>query len=246
MPALWLRHGLAEARGNPSSWPARRGSLLAQLEALRGEADSLAHTGEGASDPALARSTLARILSAPEFKRMAHDSAMASLRQRFTRWLVRMWERLGATAPGQRGTALAFAWIAASLALIVLTIWLVRVMLRPDRHGRFPLTPPPFRRRSAGAWARAAARAADPREVSRCAFHATVCSLEEEGTWRPDDARTPREYLRLLPDDHRRRRLLVEVTRRFEEIWYAGRDANEQDRQSSLARLKELGCLPAD
>ena len=46
---------------------------------------------------------------------------------------------------------------------------------------------------------------------------AVISRLEEEGAWRLDDTRTPREYLRLLPADHRRRRVaryhreLVEV-----------------------------------
>jgi hypothetical protein len=243
MPASWLRHGLDAARRDPGSWPTRRGSLLAQLEALSVEAESLRELSR-AADPGSARAVLTRVLAGPEFRRMAKESAFATLRQRFTGWLMRIWERLGGTALGSRDTAVVFAWVASGLALIALATWLVRLTMRPETHRRFPIAGPASRRRSARAWARAAAGAADPREVSRCTFHATVCSLEEDGTWHPDDTRTPREYLGLLPHDHRRRGVLVDVTRRFEEIWYAGRTADERDRQSSLARLRELGCLP--
>jgi hypothetical protein len=73
-----------------------------------------------------------------------------------------------------------------------------------------------------------------------------LSSLEEEGALRGDETRTPREFLRLLPETHRRRGLLADVTRRFEEIWYGARHPTEEDRRSLLARLEELGCLPVE
>jgi hypothetical protein len=248
MPAIWLRQEIDAARLNPSAWPSKRFSLLAQLAALKIEAESLAalHASPRVPDPAVARTALTGVLARPDFRRMAQQSAMSSLRQRISQWLLRIWDRLGGKALGRRGTALVFAWIAALLALGVLTAWLVQLIMRPDRHGRLALTAPSARRRSARAWARDAMQAADPREAARCAYRAAVCRFEEDGAWRPDDTRTPREYLRLLSPDHRGRGLLADVTRRFEEIWYGAREATEDDRQSLLARLRELGCLPAE
>jgi hypothetical protein len=249
LPARWLEHALREARRDPASWPSRRASILAQLHALKLEAGSLADArtaGRPAADISTARASLARVLAAPEFKRMARQSAMSRLRQRVSDWLLRMWERLGGGRLGRRGTAMAFAWIAALLALGTLSVWLVRLIMRPDHAQRLPLTPPPPRRRSARLWARDALAAVDAREAARCAYRAAVSALEEEGAWRPDDTRTPREHLRQLAADHRQRRLLVDVTQRFEEIWYGARDATEEDRRSLLGRLRELGCLPAD
>ena len=147
---------------------------------------------------------------------------------------------------GRRGTAIAFAWIAVLVALAMLTSWLMRVILRSSQSERVGLTPAPSKRRSARAWARDATTAADPREAMRHAYRALICGLEEEGAWRLDDARTPREYLRLLPADHRRRGPAADVIRRFEEVWFAARVATEDDRAAVVARLKELGCLPAD
>jgi hypothetical protein len=72
-----------------------------------------------------------------------------------------------------------------------------------------------------------------------------VAGLEEEGTWRRDDALTPREYTRLLAAGHRRRALFTDISRRFEEVWFAARTATDDDRSAVMARLKELGCLPA-
>ena len=248
VPAAWLRRALDEARRNPSTWPAERSRLLTQIEALQSEAAAFdAPPADGAVPNALAaRAALASVLSAAEFKQLHQQSAMALLRQRLSEWLLRIWQRVGGASLGRRGTAIAFAFIAALVTLAVLTTWVVRLVLRPSRDRRFSLTAPPARRRSARAWARDALKAGDPREAIRCAYRATVCRLEEEGAWRSDETRTPREYLRLLPADHRRRRLVSDVTRRFEEIWYAARDATDDDRAAVLARLEELGCLPAD
>jgi hypothetical protein len=171
---------------------------------------------------------------------------MSRLRQQATAWLLRMWERLGGGRLGRRGTAVLFAWTTALLALGVLTTWLVRLVLRSDHHRRLALTAPPATHWTARRWARAAMTASDPREAARCAYRAIVCRLEEEGVWRVDDTRTPREYLRILPRDHRRLGLLRDVTRQFEEIWYGARSASEDDRRTWLARLREVGCLPAD
>jgi hypothetical protein len=248
LPALWLSHAIREARRNPATWPSRRTNILAKLNALKIEAQSLAAArapGRSPAELSTARATLARVLARPEFKRMAQQSAVSRLRQRFSEWLLRMWDRLGGGRLGRRGTAIVFAWVAALLALGALSVWLIRLITRSDNTRRLTLTAPPARRRSARLWARDALAAADPREAARCAYRAAVSALEEEGAWRPDDTRTPREYLRLLPQQHRRQGLLADVTRRFEEIWYGARAATEEDRRSLLGRLKELGCLPA-
>jgi hypothetical protein len=248
VPAGWLEQEIGAARRAPSQWPSKRSALLARLTALKGEAEAFATAASGPREPGstAARTALNGVLARPDFKRMAQQTAMSDLRQRFSQWLLRMWDRLGGgNVLGRRSTAMALAWIAAILALGALTTWLVRLIMRPDRHGRLALTAPAARRRSARAWARDAMMAADPREAARCAYRATLCRFEEDGVWRPDDTRTPREYLRLLPHDHRGRSLLTDVTGRFEEIWYGARDATEDDRRSFMARLKELGCLPA-
>jgi hypothetical protein len=247
MPALWLQRAMDTARRDPGTWPSQRAAVLAQLHALELEAQALdaSKASPGAAVPAeAARAALTEVLSGPEFKGMAQEGAMARLRQRVSAWLLRVWQRLGGGVFGRRGAAVAFAWIAVIVALTVLIVWAVRLIRRPRNAGRFALAPPPERRWSARAWAREAQAAADAREAIRCAYRATIWGLEEEGAWRVDDTRTPREYLRILPRDHRRRGLVADVTRRFEEIWFGARVATDEDRAAILSRLKEMGCLP--
>ena len=188
---------------------------------------------------------LTGVLAGPEFTRMAQESAFARLRQRMTEWLIGLWQRLGGPRLGSRTTAILFAWIAVLVAAGALAIWLVRFLRHAERP-RSALPAPHPARMPAGAWARQALAAADLREASRCAYRAVISGLEEEGAWRSDATRTPREYLRLLPVDHRRRPPVADVGRRFEEIWFGARTATDEDRAAALARLKEVGCLPAE
>jgi hypothetical protein len=44
----------------------------------------------------------------------------------------------------------------------------------------------------------AAARGGEARDAVRAAFNAALLRLEEEGVWRADESRTPREHLQLL------------------------------------------------
>ena len=247
MPAGWLRQDLERGRRTPAEWPAQRGRILAQLAALKAEAGALGAVDEARhrASTDTARSALSNILAGPEFRHMTQTSAMDALRARVSRWLMQTWERLGGERLGRRSTTLAFAWIVAFAALAGLAFWVLR-SLRAEPAERFALTTPPPARQSARAWARAARAAADPREAARYAYRAVLSSLEEEGALRGDETRTPREFLGLLPHSHRRRGLLADVTRRFEEICYGARQPTDEDRRSLLARLEELGCLPAE
>ena len=80
----------------------------------------------------------------------------------------------------------------------------------------------------------------------RIAAVAAVVGLEEEGAWRHDEARTPREHVRLLPAAHARRTPFADVARQFEEVWFGAKVPTVDDTRAMLSRLKELGCLPAD
>jgi len=246
VPATWLSRSLVEAREDPAAWPGERVTILARIEALRLEAQALA-SETGGDPPAAdeARATLGAILARPEYRGMAQQSALDTLRQRVFAWFQRLVERLGASALGGRGTAVALAWLTTILALVVLASWVARLIMRPERN-RARLEPPAGGPKSARVWAREALQATDGREAIRCAYRAVVACLEEEGTWRRDPTRTPREYGRLLAPGHRRNGPFAEVARRFEEIWFGGRVATDEDRAAVMVRLKELGCLSAD
>lgn len=223
-----------------------RGILLAAL--LSATAVPSAQTPASAPPagaPDVRRAALERVLERPEFQRTAGAIIADTLRERLSAWFVRLWDRFGLGRFGTERAATGLAWVLALLALAALTWWLVQSLMRAAGGQRLGIPAPRARQRSARAWARAALEAAaagDEREVARCAYRAAVARLEEEGAWRQDETRTPREYLRALPVDHRRRPLAADVTARFERAWY-GAAGSPEDTKALLARLEELGCL---
>jgi hypothetical protein len=104
------------------------------------------------------------------------------------------------------------------------------------------------RRAAAREWAlraMTAARAGDVREAVRCGYHAVVSRLDEQGAWRMDESRTPREYLALLPAGDPRSAALAELTGQFEQIWYGRRQPTGDDARRVADYLERLGCLHA-
>jgi hypothetical protein len=192
------------------------------------------------------RDVLSRVLAQPEFHPSQATLLMERLRERATHWLADLWTRLGGSRFGSRDAATTFAWVIGLLALAALTWWFVQSLRRASERHALGLPPPARRRRSSRAWTQDALAAYDAgamRESARCAYRAALARLEEEGAWRQDDARTPREYVRMLPSSHRRRAAVADMTSRFERAWYDTGRGSPDDARAMLAQLEELGCL---
>jgi hypothetical protein len=229
---------------------ARRSLLALVLLALAAVAGAQAPPGDSPAsivpDHEARRDVLVRVLAQPEFQRSGAVVLMEQVRQEIARRLLDLWDRLGGSRLGSRSAATAFAWVVGLLALAALTWWLVQSLARASDRQALRLAPPPARQRTARAWARAAMaayRAGETREAARCAYRAALARLEEEGEWRQDETRTPREYLRILPSGHRRRPALADLTSRFERTWYGTEAGSPDDARAMLARLEEMGCL---
>ena len=220
--------------------------LVAILIGAGANAYSQALPSDWEPDMERARAVAREILSREEFKQDPAATYLAELQRRIIDWLIATWDRIGGGYLASETTASTIAWVLAGGALLALVWWLVVTLRRAADRSGLSLTAPASRRRSARAWAQQAAASADPREVVRCGYRAALAGLEEEGAWRADEARTPREHLHLLAAGHRRRPLFADVARRFEEIWFGARTPTPDDSRQMLARLQELGCLRAD
>ncbi len=245
VPLGWVRDGLNTADTDRGKWPAVRQELVTQLHVLAREADALGRT------PRLdgpARDTLASVLSQASFRRLRKASWQAALRQRIAEWLADIWERSLGRRVGQRNLAQIAAWAASGAAILVLFVWLARLARR--HRTEQPLTVGPINVAAPGhvlgLEAAALLRAGRLREGARAAYRAGVRRLEEEGAFRADAARTPREYVHLLPLSHRRRAPLSALTSAFERIWYGDRVPAPDEGTRLLAILQELECLPSD
>jgi hypothetical protein len=137
-------------------------------------------------------------------------------------------------------------YLMVTVACIMFAIWIKRRFDIP-KAGVAPREIVPFSPSARGwrtwlAEARKLAQQEDWRNSIHLAYWAGVAFLEEQGAWKPDRARTPREYLRLLKPLSSHHPALSALTGKFEIIWYGQRDAKAADFQEALGQLEKLGC----
>ena len=241
----WLRAAVP-ATTDPRAWTQRRGDLVLRLRAMAREAQVLAPAPRQDAD---ARDVLSAVLAQKRFQHARASSWQADLKRRIGRWLADLWAKMFGRSAGQETIARLVAWTASLAAIAVLLVWLARLSKR--RREDRPTSMGPLHGHRApghvlGLEAAALIRAGRIRDGARVAYRAGVHRLEEEGVLRVDEARTPREYVRLLPRVHRRHATLSALTTAFERIWYGSRAAAPDEGDRILALLQDLGCLHAD
>ncbi len=241
VPTGWLQAGLKVLQRDPDNRRLRR-NLEQRLAALRAEAEALA--GSPAAPPVEpARARLEEILSRREFRGVRGPTWLDRVRQSIAFWLSDLFDTLAGVIRLPRQTGQIFFWVLLTVVLILVALWIKRslppLFSEPPAPPREPLPPAKSWRQ----WAREAQAAAgrgDYREAVRCAYWAGVYRLEELGAWKLERTRTPREYLRLLPADHRQRPALAALTRRFELVWYGRRPAGRDDFNEAALQLETL------
>ncbi len=194
---------------------------------------------------AAARDKLAAILAQREFRNRQGPSAKDVLLSKVFGWIIRILSRI---RPGKAG----FNWFQVVIytiiggALTVILVWTLR-RLRGRQEESAPREIVPFAP-SARSWhlwlaeARSLAEKQDWRSAIHMAYWAGISFLEEHGAWKPNRARTPREYLRLLSTRTPKYVPLAAHTRQLELVWYGYSDAAEADFTEALAQLEKLGC----
>jgi len=243
--AGWLSAALTEAPRQPDQWRATRDAIRRRLIAVREQAAALADA-DGAQARARARTTVETILARVEFQQSAASRWAERLQQRIGKWFEELWARLGGGGAAGRTAAVALAWAAALAALLGLGFWLARTIAERPRGASLDLGPEAGARpraRELALRALAEARAGNARESVRIGYNAAVVRLEEQGAWGVEDARTPREYLRILQNSDARHASMLDLTQRFEQIWYGNRTVAADDTPRVTAHLEALGCL---
>jgi hypothetical protein len=131
-------------------------------------------------------------------------------------------------------------------AATLLLLWTIRRLRRPQEElperEIIPFAPSA---RSWRAWladARTQAQKEDWRNAIHLAYWAGISYLEEHGAWKPNRARTPREYLRLIGKAAAQYPVLAALTRKLEIVWYGYGTAAEADFHEALGQLEKLGC----
>ena len=243
--ARWLIGALVAAPAEPDAWPATRATLVYRLRAM-GDEIGLSDAVTRARTRAQARAAVETILAQDEFQQSAASRWREGLQERVGEWFEALLGRFGAGRGAARGTALVFAWAAAIAALIGVGFWLARMIAEQPHGAALSLSSGATVRPRARELARSAlsaVRLGHTREAVRYAYGAALVRLEEQGVWRIDDARTPREYLPMLPSTDSRHPVMLDLTRRFEQIWYGNHAVAPDDAHRVMDQLEALGCL---
>jgi len=225
----------------------KRPAMLQQIkdyvQTLNQQADAFA---KGSPDLEADRAKLNSILAGREFAKVKGPNAWDRFLAKAYGWIMRQLDRLFSIKGFKGETQLIVVYIVIGIAFSVLAVWIVRRLAQPLRaeleREIMPFAPSAKGWRTWLAEARALAQENDWRNAIHLGYWAGISFLEEHGAWKPDRARTPREYLRLLSARSEQHPVLAALTRKFEIVWYGHRDAGERDFQETLGQLEKLGC----
>ncbi|HWY68883.1 MAG TPA: DUF4129 domain-containing protein [Terriglobales bacterium] len=226
----------------------RRGEILPELEfTVEGQLEDAKNYDRPAD--ANARNKLEGILKGREYHSVSKSqSPLERFKDALLGWFIRQLRKLFRAAVAHPRASQVLLWSIIGLVILGFATWLYFLLRRtirdeyshPRDGGEFIPSSKHWQQ-----WmreARAAAERSDWREAVHLGYWGGVSYLESAGAWKPDRARTPREYLRLLPDVSDRRVPLDGLTRRFELTWYASQAASSADFDFAVAQLEKLGC----
>ena len=221
-----------------------RTELLKRLGDLKSEA--LAFQQEPA-DSTAARATLNQILARSEFHQVHGPTWLERLKFRILDWIFRLLSRFfGSSSAPAAGRIL--VWTLVSVAVVTLAFFVYRTIRQSARQESVVPQIMPVSAKQWRVWmseAQAAAANGLWREAVHLAYWAGISFLEERSAWRPDKARTPREYLRLLPAASEHRPALSALTRQLEVTWYGNDPAGPGTFAETVTLLENLGCRQA-
>jgi len=196
------------------------------------------------ADAAAARQKLTEILSRNEFHQVHGASWLDRLKFRVAMWIYRTLSKMfGASSAPTVGKV--FVWALVGIAVLALAYFIFRTIRQNARLETIMPEVLPVSSKQWRIWmkeAREAAARGEWRDAVHLGYWAGISFLEASGMWRPDQARTPREYMRLLPSGSQHRNPLQSLTRRLEVTWYGNQAAGAETFSETMANLEELGC----
>ena len=223
----------------------RPGLLREIREYARAMSAAAGNYEKNAADTATAHRKLEEILSHREFKAQG-PSAKDALLARIYYWIARLLSKLVFKGQASFDLMRLIIYLLVGAAATLLLVWTIRRLRRPQeelpQREIIPFAPSA---RSWRAWladARAQAQREDWRNAIHLAYWAGISYLEEHGAWKPNRARTPREYLRLIGKAAAQYPVLAALTRKLEVVWYGYGTAAEADFHEALVQLEKLGC----
>jgi hypothetical protein len=237
---------MAVIQEKPATLDELLGAAIDRLKNEEGQVDALVAGSPAVSDFAGQHKRLAEILSRRAYKWVNQNP----LRSRFWEWLDNLINRLIGKLAGFGGRARWLPDVLMGLLIGGVLIGLVWSLIQIERRSRIRLIPeigglagaPSAREWQL--WLKDAQDAAANglwREAIHFLYWAAISRLESRRLWPADRARTPREYLLLLPKTDPRSHHLTTLTQSFERTWYGGREAALTDYETARALAAGLG-----
>jgi len=241
----WLADGLVRAETALHGDKTSLQQTQAQIAVHRNAAEALSKAArpQNLED---SRAKLNAILAGKDFQAIRGPTWFELLRARIYDWIARQLAKLFDKIGLPHGFGNVIAWTLITLAALLLIFWAVRAAARAGSRAEMDL------RGAAGAgqdshyWlreARDAAARGDYRAAIHAAYWAAIARLEEMKSLPEDRSRTPRESLRLIRRESAAYAPLLQLTRRFELVWYGYRSADSSDWSDAMRQLETLGCL---
>ncbi|MGA9473590.1 MAG: DUF4129 domain-containing protein [Terriglobales bacterium] len=216
-------------------------AIRTRIQGLRNDLDGF---DASPADVSGSRAHLAAILARPEFRDVTGPTFLDRLAQKMVAAILNLLERLFRSSAIPTISRI-FVYTFIALAVLMLGFLAYRQIKSAGAQESAVPTDLPISAKSWALWladARAAAAQNNWREAIHFGYWAGISFLEHQGTWRPDRARTPREYLRLLSKSSEHRETLAALTRIFELTWYAKREADAGAFAQTMQALERLGC----
>lgn len=244
----WLRAPL-ELIGSRKVSPEDAAPLL-QAAAQRIQLEQSEVPGSSAKSTAASRAAertaLTAILDRTEF-RHADPSLMQRVIETVAIWINRRLAGLAEYSSHRRWLGLLLEWGLAVLACMALAYWFVRQVrrargLQPEKDPRAESAPALRSWERLRQEAEKAAQQQRWRDAVRSYYWATISRFESRGQWPADQARTPREYLRLILSGHPKHDDLSLLTRRFEACWYGSNTATQVDCDAARQLFERLAA----
>ena len=235
----WLTSQFEELQKKPTT--SVRDDIVQRLVAMKANAIAFQ---QPPAETAAAHQKLTEILTRSEFHQVHGATWWDRMWFRIQTWIYDVLKKMFGSSSAPTVGRL-FVWTLVGVAVLALAYFVFRTI---RQNARLESIMPDVLPVSAKQWrvwmkeAHAAAEKGQWRDAVHLAYWAGISFLEESGMWRPDQARTPREYLRLLAADSQHRASLKMLTRRLEVTWYGNEIAGPETFSETVANLEELGC----
>jgi hypothetical protein len=221
-----------------------RAELKSRLDQLTKEAEAFEPSPK---DSKVSRATLDQILARGEFHQVHGPTSWDRLKYRILDWIFRVLSSFfGSSSAPTAGRVL--VWTLVAVAVPTLAYLVLRAIRQSAGQESAIPNIAAVSNKGWRAWiaeAQAASAQGLWRDAVHLAYWAGISFLEEGGAWRPDKARTPREYLRLLSAESAQRPALSALTRKLEVTWYGNGPAGPQTFSDAITLLEDLGCRQA-